>query len=88
MANSMRFRNWNRGIGQRRSANGAQSVVAHHEPVSDSQAVADCNERSSLAVFGSLPVADVDRGHIKIADCEGGTDTGVHASAEQNDGAR
>jgi hypothetical protein len=52
--------NGNIGIGKGRSANGAQSFVAHQQPVANSEPVADVLKRPPFALFGALPVADVE----------------------------
>jgi hypothetical protein len=46
-------------VGERRTSDGAQSVVAHEEFVLDVQALANRQKGLPLAVFGALSVAHV-----------------------------
>jgi hypothetical protein len=63
------------------------SVVAHQELFFDVEAVADGEKGLSLALLGALTVADVQRCDVVIASCKRGADAGIHASAEEDDGA-
>jgi hypothetical protein len=49
------------------------------------QAIANAFKRATLPIFGSLPVADVDRSGIMIARCKRGANTGIHPPAEEYD---
>ena len=74
-------------IGERGAANRTQSLVPHHELVVNFQALADGEKRLPLALLGTLPVTDVDRGRVVVAHRQRGADAGIHASAEEDDGA-
>ena len=41
----------------------------------------------TFALFGTLAIADVDSGGLMIAGREGSADAGIHAAAEEDDGA-
>ncbi len=87
VADGVGLGNRNPAVGQCRSADGAQGLIADDQPIADFQAVANGGKRLPLAVFGWLSVADVDGSRVKVANCKSGADAGIHASAEQDDGA-
>jgi hypothetical protein len=64
-----------------------QGLVPDHQLVLNSQALADGKERPPLTLLGTLPVTDVDGGRVVVSHCQGGTDTGIHASAKKHDSA-
>jgi len=74
-------------VGQGRTPDGTQGIVAHQEFFLDVQALADCKEGLPLAVFGALTVAHVQRGGRIVTSCKRRADAGIHASAEQNNRA-
>ena len=85
---AMRFGNGNARIGEGGSADGAQSFIAHQQPVANFQPVADAFEGAPFALFGALPVADMDGGRMVVACRKRRTNAGIHAAAQQDDGAR
>src|ERR1022692_4149761 len=74
-------------ISQCGASNRMQGLVPDHQLVLNSQALADGKERPPLTLLGTLPVTDVDGGRVVVSHCQRGTDTGIHASAKQHDGA-
>jgi hypothetical protein len=78
-----------RGIGERRTANLAERLVAHHQAALDSKAVADFRERSLLASLGALSVGDMQGGNVFrafFAHGERGANGRIHASGESDYG--
>ena len=65
-----------------------KAFIADHEPLPDSQTVANLRETTPLPLFGTLSVADVKRRNVLIAHCQGGADTRVHPATQQHDRAR
>ncbi len=80
-ADPVRFGNGNARIGEGGSADGAQSFIAHQQPVTNSEPVADAFEGAPFALFGALPVADVDGSGLVVAGRERRTHAGIHAAA-------
>ena len=81
--------NRERGVGERRAANLANCLVAHNQAANDAEALADFSEGALLASFGALPVGDMQGSNVGsafLANRERGTDGGVHASGEGDDG--
>src|SRR5260370_21702418 len=56
-----RFGNSNARISEGSSADRAQSLIAHQQPVANCESVADAFETAPLTLFRALPVAHVDR---------------------------
>src|SRR6202023_1548055 len=71
-------------IGQCGASNRMQGLVPDHQLVLDSQALADGKERPPLTLLGTLPVTDVDGGHVVFSHPQGGTDPGTQSSAKRN----
>ena len=76
--------NANVAVGQRGAANRGESFVPHQQPVPNSQAIANGEEGPPLALFGALPITDVDSGRLMIARGQRSADTGVHAAAQED----
>ena len=74
-------------VGERRAADRAKGLVSNHKLVADSEALADGKKRLPFALFRTLPVTDVNRGRVVVARRQSRANAGVHASAEQDDGA-
>src|ERR1700722_4106364 len=74
-------------IGESGAPDSAQSIVADDEFFLNVEALANRQKGLSLAIFGTLAVADVQRGCGIVAGGESGANAGVHASAEKHDGA-
>ena len=67
VADGVRLGHGDIGIGQGRASDGAQGFVSHQQAVTYAQAVADSQECVTLALFGALPIADVNCGRLEIA---------------------
>jgi len=76
-----RFGNGNAGIGEGGSADQAQSFVAHQQPATNFEPVADAFERAPLTLFSTLTVTDVDGSCLVVACRERRTYAGIHAAA-------
>ncbi len=72
-------------VGQGRASDGAESVIANQQPFFNAEAVANLNKRLTLATFGALSIAYVDRGDIVISYRQSRADAGIHATAQEYD---
>src|ERR1700733_10024518 len=86
VANLMRGRHGDGFVGERRTADGAKSLIADDEFFPDVEAIANCEERLALTILGALSIAYVQGSGRVVAGGEGGADAGVHSSAEQDHG--
>src|SRR5262249_31666919 len=73
-------------IGQRRTTNLAERLVAKQESIGDFKPVADCLERLSLPCFRALSIAHMQGRRIMITDCQSCANTGIHSTAQHDYG--